>query len=419
MDCIILHENYDTNLLINDYKTAVKESEFIKRTYPKGASVSLYKNTIGWSSIPLHSWNGLEGNEGNILRRIDNKVFKPTSILKKCKYFQKILNDLNTDIYLVRMMKLDAGGYIAPHNDGVQFNNRYKMIRCCIPIITNELVFFGINDKEYNLKKGHLYYTRVDKTHWVKNNSDQDRIHLVIDIKPTKEMIKKLKIYNDDYYYIKDEWKKYTVWKELNKKSKTLYISFSGLGINWKPTFIFYNTLSSTNYNRLFIRDTSCQWYLNGIPDCSKDVETTVEYLRKKIIESKCENVIMIGCSAGGFGALLYGCLLNVNKIIVFNPQTYLDDKSRKLNNDNRWCNYKKLKLLQKNKNKFINLQNLNKCDSIIKIVYSDNAVDTSHFDNIFMNKNLNITGEKINCKKHLLAIYLKGKKKLKEYLEI
>ena len=141
MDCLILQDDYDTNLLINDYKIAINESKFTKRKYPKGASTSLYRDTIGWSSIPLHSWNGLEGNEGNILRYIDNKVFKPTRILNKCKYFQKILNDLGTDLYLVRMMKLDAGGYIAPHNDGNQFNNRYKMIRCCIPIITNELVF--------------------------------------------------------------------------------------------------------------------------------------------------------------------------------------------------------------------------------------------------------------------------------------
>lgn len=188
-DCVILNKNYDMNLLLNDYNIALNEREFIKKEYPKGASVSLYENTIGWSSIPLHSRNGLEGNEGNILTIIDDKVFKPTSILKKCEYFQKILNDLNTDIYLVRLMKLDAGGYIAPHNDGYQFHDRSKMIRCHIPIITNELVFFGINDKKYNLKKGYLYYTRVDKKHWVKNNSDQDRIHLVIDIKPTLKML--------------------------------------------------------------------------------------------------------------------------------------------------------------------------------------------------------------------------------------
>ena len=203
-----------------------------------------------------------------------------------------------------------------------------KMTRCHIPIITNNKVDFWIgNPKQhkYNLKQASLYYLRTgDKTHWVRNNSNEDRIHMVIDMKPTAEMINRLQIYND-YTFVRKEWKNYTVWKEFNKNSDTLYISFSGLGINWKPTFIFYNTLSKTKFSKLFIRDTTCQWYLNGIPGCSTDVPSTVKYIQKKINESNCTNVIMLGCSAGGFGALLYGILLNVDKIITFNPQTYLD----------------------------------------------------------------------------------------------
>ena len=93
---------------------------------------------------------------------------------------------------------------------------------------------------------GSVTITNNTKYHNFFNGGEQDRIHLVIDLKPTEEMIKKLGIYKDDYSFVKKEWKNYTVWKEFNKnkKSNTLYISFSGLGINWKPTFIFYNTLT-------------------------------------------------------------------------------------------------------------------------------------------------------------------------------
>ena len=190
-NCIILKDNYDINLLIKDYNIA-RETEFTKRTYVKGASISLYKNTTGWSSIPLHSLDGEEGNGGNILRFVENDRFKPTNALKKFKYFQKILQDLNTDIYLVRLMKLDVDGYIAPHSDAAQFHNMLRMIRCAMPIITSKKVKFAIDDVEYNLEEGKLWYTDVNKTHWVKNNSNKDRIHLVIDIKPTIEMMDKI-----------------------------------------------------------------------------------------------------------------------------------------------------------------------------------------------------------------------------------
>ena len=93
--CVILKKHYDNHKLLKDYYIA-KETNFTKRTYVKGASVSLYRDTIGWHSIPLHSINGLEGNEGNILRNIDSVKFEPTPTLLKCNYFQKILNDLTS-----------------------------------------------------------------------------------------------------------------------------------------------------------------------------------------------------------------------------------------------------------------------------------------------------------------------------------
>lgn len=192
-DCVILNQNYDIDLLRKDCEKAINHTDFTIRKAVKGASVSLFRDTIGWSSIPLHSIDGIEGNEGNILRTLsDDVVFKSTPCLKKCSYFKKILKDLNTEIYLVRLMKLKANGYIAPHNDGAQFYDRRKMIRCHIPIYTNKNVNFGVGEKEYYLDRCKLWYTRVDKLHWVKNNSDEDRIHLVIDIRPTLKIMENI-----------------------------------------------------------------------------------------------------------------------------------------------------------------------------------------------------------------------------------
>ena len=411
LDCVILNKNYDLNLLIHDYNKLLKYSGEKKHIRNE--------DKTNWSSIPLHTWNGIEGSDGNILGLIDTTNFKPTKFLDKCHYFKKILDDLNTDIYLVRLIRLKAGEYIQYNNQGFNINNRINMIRCNLPIITNHSVIFGIDDTEYNLMNGTLYYTRVDKPHWMKNNSSRDEIHLVIDIKPTHDMIQKLDIYKDDYSFVKPEWEGFTVWKEFSNNSNTLYISFAGLGINWKPTFIFYNTLSNTNYNKLFIRDSDCQWYLKGIPGCSEDISNTLKYLNDKIRESKCNKVIMIGCDAGGYASILYGSLLNVDKIVVFNPHTYLDMKTRKTNHDYRWKTYNRLKLLQQIDHPYLNLKNLKGSKSKIKVFYSNNSIDISHYKNIKQNTSLDIEGIQIDCSYHLLTTYLKMKKILNKCLEI
>ena len=673
-DCVILKQGYNPKLLLRDYKHAVAISNFTQRKYIKGASVSLYKNTQGWSSIPLHSLNGLDGNQGNILRYIDDKKFQPTEVLKKCTYFQSILQDLHTEVYLVRLMKLQAGGYIAPHNDGNQFKDRHKMIRCHIPIITNNNVLFGIGTQEYTMQQNTLYYTRVDKKHWVKNNSDQDRIHLVIDLKPTLEIMEKIgltkldiykkfyyhkpvadnsiifqkinttenpaskiclvmcqwkryhtlekilhsiefqtqkvdvylwnnnnsekdtlhdvlskfrnsniniyaydspynikgcarlivahilryqyqnviffdddEIMNDKYvvqtfqeeahkysntilsiwsldftsstnfykrkkkyenqyadysgsggaiypsqlfsdkfiawcpekylnnedflcniyiathmngfnraskanikfiegeynskdsmswgkkycnrtgieihalknqqlqwsikkynypsknYYLHKIWKNYSVWKNYNPKNMTLYIVFSDITI--KPDFDFYHLFENSKYNILYIRDYNKKYYLQGITGCSTNVHTTLKYLQDKIRKSKCTKIITLGYQGGGYGALLYGNLLNVHKIITFNPFTYLETKiTDKLP-------------LEINKTYF-NLQNLNSVAEI-QIIYDNNFLH--HYQNIKHNLQLNITGRRMKIAKNgeNLLDYLEKKGMVKDILDI
>lgn len=246
--CILLKDNFDSKKLLADYEIA-KKTRFTKRTYIKGSSVSLYRDTIGWHSIPLHSVDGNEGNEGNILRNIDYVNFKSTPTLHKCKYFQEILDDLDTDIYLVRLMKLDANGYIAPHSDAPQFQNILEIIRCCIPIITNDKVDFYIDGDKYNLKENILWYTDVTKEHWVRNNSSEDRIHLVIDFKPTIEIMNKIgltKLLFFKKFYFKDNIleNKQIKFERINenkyKKSKYCIIM-----CQWKRFHTLNNILSS------------------------------------------------------------------------------------------------------------------------------------------------------------------------------
>ena len=102
---------------------------------------------------------------------------------------------------------------------------------------------------------------------------------------------------------------------------------------------------------------------------------------------------------SGGFGAILYGSLLNIQNIVVYNPYTYLDDKTRQKYNDNRWDDYGGLKYLQENiDNKYMNLKYIPKSNSKIIVLYSrNNIIDVSHYYNLKCNENLNVYGYGLN----------------------
>ena len=51
-----------------------------------------------------------------------------------------------------------------------------------IPIITNKKVYFSVGEEKKNLKSGEMWeINNSKKSHAVKNNSKEDRIHLIID----------------------------------------------------------------------------------------------------------------------------------------------------------------------------------------------------------------------------------------------
>ena len=156
-----------------------------------------------WKSITLRSKNGndqdflepidFKNKEDNIFKYTENSKFFPTII--------SFLNSLKTDIYLVRLLKLNRGGIIKYHTDEVVFKNTNDIIRCHLPIITDSNIIFKIGAPilppstgysiwkaetlyEKFLDPGYIWYTNVNCLHSVHNNSNIDRIHLVFDIKP-------------------------------------------------------------------------------------------------------------------------------------------------------------------------------------------------------------------------------------------
>jgi len=113
-----------------------------------------------------------------------------TSLINEMGF--QVINDVLAKIpstfERVRLMKIKANSGIGKHSDKIDKDfglEDGKIVRIHIPIRTNDQVEFCLwegREKLTNyLEVGHYYYVDVRAPHAVTNNSDVDRIHLVVD----------------------------------------------------------------------------------------------------------------------------------------------------------------------------------------------------------------------------------------------
>jgi hypothetical protein len=99
-----------------------------------------------------------------------------------------------------------------------------------------------------------------------------------------------------------------------------------------KNFYEWYGTRIKKSYKHIFIRDIFKQWYLRGI---NSEINTPAKLFDFLIKETNGYKVIIVGCSAGGYASVLYGSLLQAEKVLAFSPQftiaTLLDSSSENI----------------------------------------------------------------------------------------
>lgn len=103
-----------------------------------------------------------------------------TEHLQACPYMRQVLASFDEVLGRSRLMKLQAGAEVALH---VDFNYHwYSRVRIHIPIITGPKVTFYCADQKTNMQAGESWIFNAWRRHRVSNESDQDRVHLVVDV---------------------------------------------------------------------------------------------------------------------------------------------------------------------------------------------------------------------------------------------
>jgi hypothetical protein len=78
------------------------------------------------------------------------------------------------------LAKLEAGQSIDRHVDGAGSNLYTHKIH--VPVITNDDVYFYVNDAPYQLLEGMMYEVNNIKPHGVDNRGNSDRVHFIFEI---------------------------------------------------------------------------------------------------------------------------------------------------------------------------------------------------------------------------------------------
>jgi hypothetical protein len=126
----------------------------------------------GNSSIPLISMNGEMNDDFNGPMRVTEK-------LERSPYIKQVLASFGEVFGRSRLMGLDGRCSVPEHRD-VNYH-WWSRVRIHIPILTNPDVLFYCGDTHVHMAPGETWIFDSWQKHHVENNSDQFRVHLVVD----------------------------------------------------------------------------------------------------------------------------------------------------------------------------------------------------------------------------------------------
>jgi len=167
---------YVDDEIVNNIINNIEEKDWYIEDYRQSASSMSKTNSIPIFHTPLCAINDTFETFKSVQK---NKLYY--------KYIQTIVpvlkilkNFYNFNYYTAFLSRLSPKNIIEFHHDTGLFLESCNRIH--LPLKTNSEIFYHIKDRNFNWLKGCLYEFDNTNLHGVINNSDEFRIHLVINL---------------------------------------------------------------------------------------------------------------------------------------------------------------------------------------------------------------------------------------------
>ncbi len=178
MKCANLSDNFPMKFDVDKLNQELQHLQ-------EGSWLEHYDPTLsrGWKSIPLTSRLG-ETSGPDSQRVAPYEEMRRTSIVDELPYIKSILDAFKCRHGRIRITRLDPGAGIDMHRDisDEVANIAFKKVRLHIPIQTNDGVYFWVAGDIIRMKPGNLYYVNFSNKHYVRNEGNTPRYHIVLDL---------------------------------------------------------------------------------------------------------------------------------------------------------------------------------------------------------------------------------------------
>jgi hypothetical protein len=133
-----------------------------------------------WSGVALRGPANVTHPIQELFANPGTEAWENTSLYDECPYFAEVMSAFQCDLLSVRLLRLGPGSIIKEHVDH-SLSLEDAEVRLHVPVQTNADIKFWVNDKLIPLRPGETWYLNVNRPHRVENNSNEYRVHLVLD----------------------------------------------------------------------------------------------------------------------------------------------------------------------------------------------------------------------------------------------
>lgn len=169
---VCLFKGYDVERLKAELDSVEQSSEWFERI----------KDI--WHAIPLRSYHG--GITSQDVAHMGANLYAPAKDFQDtvwmnshCPYLKEIIHALGTEVFKIRLMKMQANSVLHSHVDNFPHTN---IVRLHLAIKSDPRVTMTVEDRSWHIGEGELWFTNVKRMHSVQNKSDIDRVHVVFDV---------------------------------------------------------------------------------------------------------------------------------------------------------------------------------------------------------------------------------------------